>query len=44
MDETYIKVRGSWMCLYRAVDRSDKALNFMLSERRDTAAAPQFFQ
>jgi len=43
MDETYIKVRGQWMYLYRAVDRDGKTLDFMLSERRDTAAATLFF-
>lgn len=43
MDETYIKVRGQWMYLYRAVDRDGKTLDFMLSERRNTAAATLFF-
>jgi putative transposase len=43
MDETYLKVRGQWMYLYRAVDRDGKTLDFMLSERRNTAAATQFF-
>ncbi len=42
-DETYIKVRGQWMYLYRAVDRDGKTLDFMLSERRNTAAATLFF-
>jgi putative transposase len=44
MDETYIKVRGEWTYLYRAVDRDGKTLDFMLSERRDTAAARRFFK
>ncbi|MBL4766608.1 MAG: IS6 family transposase [Rhodobacteraceae bacterium] len=44
MDETYIKVRGKWAYLYRAVDRDGQTLNFMLSERRDTAAARRFFK
>jgi len=43
MDETYIKVRGSWTYLYRAVDRDGKTLDFMLSERRNTVAATLFF-
>lgn len=44
MDETYIKVRGKWAYLYRAVDRDGQTLYFMLSERRDTAAARRFFK
>ena len=44
MDETYIKVKGRWTYLYRAVDRYGKTLDFMLSERRDLAAARRFFR
>jgi putative transposase len=44
IDETYIKVRGRWTYLYRAVDRDGQTLDFMLSERRDTAAARRFFK
>jgi len=44
MDETYIKVRGKWMYHYRAVDRDGQTLDFMLSERRDKAAARRFFR
>ena len=43
MDETYVKVRGVWMYLHRAVDRYGQTLDFMLSEQRDTAAATKFF-
>ncbi|WP_429925322.1 IS6 family transposase (plasmid) [Agrobacterium vitis] len=43
MDETYIKVKGQWMYFYRAVDKYGKTLDFMLSERRDEAAATDFF-
>lgn len=44
MDETYIKVKGRWTYLYRAVDRNGETLDFMLSERRDLAAARRFFR
>ena len=44
MDETYIKVKGKWMYLYRAVDKHGKTLEFMLSRRRDKAAAKLFFR
>lgn len=44
MDETYIKVRGKWVYLYRAIDRDGQTLEFILSENRDTAAARRFFK
>ena len=44
MHETYIKVKGKWMYLYRAVDKHGKTLDFMLSKRRDKAAARLFFR
>jgi len=44
MDETYIKVRGRWTYLYRAVDRDGQTLDFMLSRQRNTAAARRFFK
>ncbi|WP_170428430.1 IS6 family transposase [Ruegeria arenilitoris] len=43
MDETYIRVRGKWMYLYRAVDKAGNTLDFMLSERRNRPAAARFF-
>ena len=43
MDETYIKLKGKWTYLYRAVDKLGNTLDFMLSERRDEAAATAFF-
>jgi len=42
-DGTYIKVRGKWHYLYRAVDKQGEILDFMLSERRNAAAATLFF-
>ena len=43
MDETYIKVKGAWKYLYRAVDKEGKTVDFLLTARRDKAAALRFF-
>ena len=43
VDETYIKVRGQWVYLYRAVDKEGRTVDFLLSRRRDVAAAERFF-
>lgn len=43
VDETYLKVKGRWTCLYRAVDREGQTLDFMLFEGRDLADARRFF-
>ncbi len=43
-DETYIKVRGSWMYLYRAVDEHGKTVESYLSRTRDVTAAKAFFR
>jgi transposase, IS6 family len=42
VDETYIKVKGTWMYLYRAVDSHGSTLEFLLSETRNAAAAKRF--
>jgi transposase-like protein len=42
-DETYIKVKGRWTYLYRAVDKQGRTVDFLLSEKRDVAAAKRFF-
>jgi putative transposase len=42
MDETYIRVKGEWRYLYRAVDKHGHTLNFLLTEHRDKAAARRF--
>jgi transposase-like protein len=42
VDETYIKVRGRWMYLYRAIDSHGDTVEFWFSERRNLAAAKRF--
>ena len=43
MDETYIKVKGQWVYLYRVVDKFGNTIDFMLSKKRDKPAATRFF-
>lgn len=43
VDETYIKVKGAWTYLYRAVDSQGNTLEFLLSPTRDAEAAKRFF-
>lgn len=43
VDETYIKVAGTWCYLYRAIDRDGNLVDVRLSEHRDMDAAKQFF-
>jgi transposase-like protein len=43
-DETYIKVKGRWTYLYRAIDRDGNLVDVLLSETRDRAAAEAFFR
>jgi transposase-like protein len=44
MDETYMKVKGAWKYLYRAVDKEGKTVDFLLTARRDKAVALRFFE
>ena len=44
VDETYVKVKGVWVYLYRAVDSQGKTLEFLLSPTRDAQAAKRFFR
>ena len=42
MDETYIKVKGVWCYLYRAVDKTGQTIDFLLTRERDEQAAKRF--
>ncbi|MGJ3356007.1 IS6 family transposase [Providencia sp. Je.9.19] len=44
MDETYIKIKGQWKYLYRAVDTTGQTIDFLLTAKRDAAAALRFFR
>jgi transposase-like protein len=44
LDETYIKVKGEWRYLYRAVDKYGQTIDFLLTEHRDTEAALRFLK
>src|SRR6201982_3498181 len=44
MDETYIKVKGQWRYLYRAVDKQGQTIDFLLTEHRDKEAALRFLK
>jgi transposase-like protein len=44
MDETYIRVKGEWRYLYRAVDKYGETVDFLLTEHRDQEAALRFLK
>src|SRR3954453_19522762 len=44
IDETYIKIRGQWRYLYRAIDKHSTPVDFLLTARRDLDAAKRFFR
>ena len=44
VDETYIKVKGPWKYLYRAVDKAGHTIDFLFRAKRDKAAARRFFE
>ena len=44
MDETYIKIKGQWRYLYRAVDKDGQTVDFLLTAHRDKKAALRFFK
>src|SRR6478609_30647 len=44
VDETYIRVRGQWRYLYRAIDKHGNPVDFLLTANRDLDAAKRFFR
>lgn len=44
LDETYILVSGQWKHLYRAVDQCGDNVDFLLTAKRDKAAAQRYLQ
>jgi putative transposase len=44
MDETYIRIKGEWRYLYRAVDKHGHTIDFLLTEQRDQEAALRFLK
>lgn len=43
VDETYVKIRGKWRYLYRAIDKHGNPIDFLLTAKRDLDAAKRFF-
>lgn len=43
IDETYIKIRGQWRYLYRAIDKYGHPVDFLVTAKRDLNAAKRFF-
>ena len=43
VNETYLKIKRRSVYLYRAVDKAGRAVDFLLSRRRDIPAAKRFF-
>ena len=44
VDEAYVRVKGRWMYLYRAVDSRGQTIDFLISAKRDAEAAKRFFR
>ena len=44
VDETYVRVRGRWCYLYRAIDSAGATIDFVLSSLRDAATAKHLFR
>ena len=43
VDETYVKIAGRWVYLYRAIDQDGQVINVLVSQKRDLAATRRFF-
>jgi transposase, IS6 family len=43
VDETYVKIAGRWVYLYRAIDQNSQVIDVLVSKKRDIAATRQFF-
>jgi transposase-like protein len=43
VDETYVKVAGRWVYLYRAIDQYGQVIDVLVAQNRDLAATRQFF-
>ncbi|MES0884329.1 IS6 family transposase [Roseibium sp. SCP14] len=44
IDETYVKIRGKWRYLYRAIDKYGNPVDFLLTAKRDLSATKRFFR
>ncbi len=44
LDETYVKIKGVWNYLYRAIDKEGSTMDWMLSKNRNKKAAKRFFK
>jgi putative transposase len=44
LDETYIRIKGQWKYLYRAVDKASETIDFLLTAKRDLKAAKRFLK
>lgn len=44
VDETYVKIKGQWKYLYRAVDSQGNTIDFLFCAKRDARAAQRFFE
>jgi transposase-like protein len=42
VDETYVRVKGRWTHLYRAVDSRGQTIDFLVTAKRDAEAAKRF--